>query len=286
MIEFISVTKDYGRSIALDDFSVKLTQRGIYCLLGRNGAGKTTFMKALAGHIPVTRGKVTVDGKTVSSLAMPNAVHFVESGAAHFNIRLADLFKYAADINPNFDLAFAEDLARRFKLDRSKKYRRLSFGMKAMVNTLIALASGKEILLLDEPVLGFDPIMRKTFYEMLGESCAEKPKFVIVSTHIIDEIEKTAEKLIIIDKGRPVLFSEMNEIDEKAYSVTGLADFVKQATEGLRVIGETKAGGFLSRYVYDKRIQGNENINIAALGLTDFFVGLVGDENKEGTTHE
>jgi ABC-2 type transport system ATP-binding protein len=278
MIEFKNVTKDYGKSIALDDFSVKLTQRGIYCLLGRNGAGKTTFMKALAGHIPVTQGKVIVDGKVVSGLSMPNNVHFVESGAAQFNIRLIDLFNYAADINPQFDLAFAQDLARRFKLDRNKKFRRLSFGMKAMVNTLIALASGRDILLLDEPVLGFDPIMRKAFYEMLGESNTEKPKYVIVSTHIIDEIEKTAEKLIIIDKGRPILFSEMSEIDELAYSVTGPAEFVKQATEGLRVINELKAGGFLTRYVYDKRIQGNENISIAALGLTDFFVGLVGDE--------
>ncbi|MDR2166981.1 MAG: ABC transporter ATP-binding protein [Clostridiales bacterium] len=280
MIDFKNVTKDYGKNIALDDFSISIAETGIYCLLGRNGAGKTTLMKALAGHIPVTDGEVSVAERAVTSLAMPQNVHFVESGAAQFNIRLIELFRYAAEINPDFDMAFAKEMARRFRLDNSKKYRRLSFGMKTMVNTLIALASGKQILLLDEPVLGFDPIMRKTFYELLSESCAEKPKIVIVSTHIIDEIEKTAEKLIIIDRGRLILFGDMNEIDEKAYSVTGPTEQVMAATEGLRAIGETRAGGFLSRFIFDERIQASENVNIANLGLTEFFVGLVGDEGE------
>lgn len=281
MIELVSVTKNYGKTIAIDDFSLKVDQRGIYCLLGRNGAGKTTFLKLLAGHISATNGSVSVNGKTVSTLAMPNEVYFVESAAAHFNIRLNDLLKFAAEINPAFDISFADDLSRRFKLDRDKRYRQFSFGMKAMVNTLLALSSGNEILLLDEPVLGFDPVMRKAFYEMLAESCAQKPKTVIISTHIIDEIEKVAERLIIIDKGRPILLCDINEIDEKAYCVTGPSQFVKQATTGLRVIGETKAGGFLSRYIYDRRIEGCDKYSVSALGLNDFFVGLVNNENEK-----
>jgi ABC-2 type transport system ATP-binding protein len=239
------------------------------------------MLKLLAGHIAATDGRVAVNGKWVSLLAMPEEVHYVESGAAQFNMRLKDLFKAAAGINPLFDLSFATELASRFHLDESKRYKQLSFGMKAMVNTLIALSSGKEILLLDEPVLGFDPVMRKTFYELLQQSCAEKPKTVIVSTHIIDEIERVAERLIIIDKGRLVLFCGMDEIDDKAYCVTGLAEFVKDATDELRIIGETKAGGFLSRYVYDRRIPGSDKYSVTALGLNDFFVGLVGDEKME-----
>jgi ABC-2 type transport system ATP-binding protein len=152
--------------------------------------------------------------------------------------------------------------------------------MKAMANTLIALASGKEILVLDEPVLGFDPVMRKIFYEMLQESQAAKPKTVIVSTHIIDEIAKAAERLIIIDKGQLKLYCDMNEVDEKAYSVIGPAEYVMAATEGLRVISETKAGGFLSRYIYDRRIEASDKYSISGLSLQDFFIGLVGDEKE------
>jgi ABC-2 type transport system ATP-binding protein len=114
----------------------------------------------------------------------------------------------------------------------------------------------------------------------LQECCAEKPKTVIVSTHIIDEIAKVAEQLII-DKGQLVLFCDMNEVDEKAYSVVGLADVVKAATKGLRVLGETIAGGFLSRCIYDRRIEGDEGYSVSSLGLQDFFIGLVGGENEK-----
>ncbi|MDR1615676.1 MAG: ABC transporter ATP-binding protein [Syntrophomonadaceae bacterium] len=282
MIEFSNVTKRYGKIVALDGFSVTIDKPGIYCLLGRNGAGKTTLLKLLAGHIPASKGFVAVNRKTTAPLAMPEEVHFVETGAAQFNMRLADLFKAAADVNPAFNVSFAMELAARFKLDSTKRYKQLSFGMKAMVNTIIAMASGKEILLLDEPVLGFDPVMRKVFYDLLLESCEESPKTVIVSTHIIDEIEKTAERLIIIDKGRLTLFCDMTEIDEKAYCVTGVAEAVREATEGLNVIDETKAGGFVSRYIYDRRIEADGKYSVSALGLTDFFVSLVGDEQNNG----
>jgi ABC-2 type transport system ATP-binding protein len=283
MVEFMHVSKSYGKTAALSDFSITIERAGIYCLLGRNGAGKTTLLKTLAGHIAAS-GTVTVNGRDVAPLAMPETVHFVETGAAQFNMRLTDLFKAAAEINPAYDMDFALEMARRFNLDVKKHYKQLSFGMKTMVNTLIALSSGREILLLDEPVLGFDPVMRKAFYELLHESCAEKPKTVIVSTHIIDEIAKVAEQLIILDKGRLVLFCDINEIDEKAYNVTGPAGYVKAATAGLRAIGETTAGGFLSRAIYDRRIEGSEEYSISALSLQDFFIALVGGENERGVT--
>jgi ABC-2 type transport system ATP-binding protein len=126
--------------------------------------------------------------------------------------------------------------------------------------------------------------MRKTFYDLLQNSCEEKEKTVIVSTHIIDEIEKVAQELIILDKGRIKLACPMYEIDEKAYSVTGPAESVSAATDGLRVIGESAVGGFLSRHIFDRRIEPGDPYTIASLGLQDFFVGLVGDEAFGGRT--
>ena len=281
MIKFDHVTKRYRKTLALDDLSMTIKEPGIYCLLGRNGAGKTTLLKSLAGHIPISHGSIEVDGRSVTPLTMPNNVHFVETNADQFNIRLLDLFKDAQAVNPNFDADFARDAANRFKLDTHKKYRHLSFGMKAMVNTLLALSSGKNILLLDEPVLGFDPVMRRTFYIMLGQCCADHDKTVIVSTHIIDEIEKTADHLIIIDKGKVILFCDLTEVDEKSYTVTGLADDVIAATKGLNILDETTVGGFLSRSVFDTRIPTNDNLKISAMSLSDFFVALVGDKEGE-----
>jgi ABC-2 type transport system ATP-binding protein len=280
MIEWKEVSKLYGKTQALNSFSLTISEPGIYCLLGRNGAGKTTLLNLLAGHQGVTSGDILANGKRVDVLSMPDEVYFVASGAPQFNVRLQQLFEYACDVNPDFDMPFALEMASRFKLDLGKKFKQLSFGKKAMASTLIALSSGKEILLLDEPVLGFDPIMRKTFYELLAESCAEKPKTVIVSTHIIDEIAKVAQRLIIIDKGQLTLFCEMSEIDEKAYCVLGVKQYVEAATQRLRVISETTAGGFLSRYIYDNRIPESDKYTITALGLQDFFIGLVSDERE------
>ncbi|GHU18358.1 ABC transporter ATP-binding protein [Spirochaetia bacterium] len=285
-LEFANVSKRYGKIAAIDGFSISITEPGIYCLLGRNGAGKTSFFKLLSGQTAAAGGSVTVNNRAVAPLAMPEEVYFVASDAQQFNLPLQGLYKAAADINPGFDIGFAMEMSRRFKLDQKKKFKSLSFGMKAMVNTLIALASGREVLLLDEPVLGFDPIMRKTFYDMLQESTrqgrgAEKQRTVIVSTHIIDEIARVAERLIIIEKGRPLLFCGIEEIDEKAYSVTGPVDAVKAATKGLNIIAETRAGGFLSHSVYDRRIGESGNYSIAALGLQDFFVSLVGGSTEE-----
>ncbi|MCL2575895.1 MAG: ABC transporter ATP-binding protein [Defluviitaleaceae bacterium] len=278
MIDLKNVSKIYSNTTALSNFTIKIDKPGIYCLLGRNGAGKTTLLKTIAGHIETTEGEVSVAGKPVKPLAMPDSVHFVETAASHFNLSLEQLLKAAAAINPAFDSDFALEIAKKFNLNLRKRYRKLSFGMKAMVNTLIAMSSGKDILILDEPVLGFDPVMRKTFYDLLHESVASKPKIVIVSTHIIDEIAKVAEQLIIINHGKLLLYSDINEIDEKAYSITGPAEYVAAATEGLNVLADTKAGGFLSRYIYDKRIQESDKYSINTLSLQDFFIGLVGNE--------
>lgn len=280
MIDFTSVTKRYGKTIALDDFSITMKQHGIYCLLGRNGAGKTTFLKALSGHIAINSGKIIVNDSEVTQLNMPNNICFVESCAKQFNMKLDDLLKAAASINPQFDISFALRIADEFELDKKKRYKQLSFGMKVMVNTLLALSSGKEILLLDEPVLGFDPIMRKNFYEMLQESNADNSKTIIVSTHIIDEISKVANQTIIIHKGKMIQFCDMTELDEKAYCVTGLDELVRTATKGLRILSEMKVGGFLSQYIYDVRVPQSDNYSITVLSLQEFFIALVGNEKE------
>ncbi len=279
MINLSNVTKNYGKNYGLRNFSVSLDSPGIYCLLGKNGAGKTTFLKLIAGHHNASTGKVTVNGNTVDMLHMPEPVHFVASDAKHFNMRIKDLFKTANELHYQFDINFAIGIAQRFKLDLSKKYEEASFGMKVMVNTILGMASNKAVIILDEPVLGFSAITRKKFYELLQECNEQKPKIIIVSTHLIDEISKVAEKLLIIDKGELKLYADTNDIDEMAYSVTGPVNIVEQVTKGLNIIGTQNVAGFVSQYVFDKPIEDSDpNVIISPLGLQDFFISFVGDE--------
>ncbi|MDR1067711.1 MAG: ABC transporter ATP-binding protein [Clostridiales Family XIII bacterium] len=281
MIEFDNVTKRYGGTTAIDSIDLSIPESGIYCLLGRNGAGKTTFMKLLAGHIAATDGVITADGKRVSTSHMPECVGYIESGSAQFNMRVSDLIDAAAELQEGFDHGFALEMTTRFELDPRKKYKQLSFGMKTMLTTIITLANNTGVILLDEPTLGFDAIMRSQFNTLLLESYNAHPRVIIVSTHLIDEIAKAAERLIIIDKGRILLEAGINDIDEKAYTLSGSAKAVLPLLDGLNCIGKTVAGSVMAAHIYGERITPPEGVAADRLSLQDFFLQMVGGNENE-----
>lgn len=206
MISLNQVTKQYGQVTVLKNITLSIEEPGIYCLLGRNGAGKTTFLKSIAGYQNITTGTIQVDGKTISTAALDTGVSYIENFAKHFNLPVRKLLQIASEVNPSYDYDFASEMMERFELDGKKKFNHLSLGMKTMVSTIICLASNKNVILLDEPVLGFDAIMRVEFYEMLAESFEKHPRIIIVSTHIIEEIANTIQKLMIMDRGNILFF--------------------------------------------------------------------------------
>ena len=281
MIEFTGVTKKYGGTTAIDSLSLKIPERGIYCLLGRNGAGKTTFMKLLAGHIAATGGKIILDGKTVSTGRMPECVNFIDSGSAQFNMRVSALIDAAADLQEGFDRDFAREMTRRFGLDTGKKFKSLSFGMKTMLTAIITLSNRSKVILLDEPTMGFDAIMRDQFSTLLLESYHAHPRVLIVSTHLIDEIAKVTERLIIIDKGRIILETGIGDIDEKAYTLTGATAAVLPLLDGLNCIGRTAMGSVMAAHIYDRRIAPPEGVSVERTSLQDFFINIVGGTGNE-----
>ena len=280
MIKLDGVTKRYGQTAAVDNLSLTLPDDGIYCLLGRNGAGKTTLMKLIAGHIGATSGTIKVDGQPVSIAKMPEDVMYIEAGATQFNMKVGDLFKAAAALRPSFDEAFALDMARRFELDVDKRFRKLSLGMKTMVTTTIALANNTEAVLLDEPTLGLDAIMRAQFNTLLFESYEAHPRLIIVSTHLIDEIAKVAQRLVVIDHGRLLLEAGVDDIDERAYTLSGPTDAVKPLLAGLNCIGQTVMGAVMAAQIYDKRITPPADVTVTNMDLQDFFINLVGGNHE------
>lgn len=238
MIELKQVTKQYGQAAVLKNITLSIDEPGIYCLLGRNGAGKTTLLKSIAGYQNITRGTIEVDDKLITTSTLDTGVSYIENFAKHFNLPVRKLLQIASEVNPNYDYDFASEMMERFELDGKKKFNHLSLGMKTMVSTIICLASNKSVVLLDEPVLGFDAIMRVEFYDMLIESFRKHPRIIIVSTHIIEEIAKTIHKLIIIDKGSVRFFDTLQSVETKAFSISGLQKDVEAATQNLNVIGQ------------------------------------------------
>ncbi len=276
MIELKNVTKKYKDTAVLKNITLTVDEPGIYCLLGRNGAGKTTFLKSVAGHQNITDGTIKVDGQEITTASLETGVTYIENFARHFNLPVKKLLRIASQVNPDYDYEFACEMVERFELDGKKKFNQLSLGMKTMISTIICLASSKSVVLLDEPVLGFDAVMRVEFYEMLEESFQKHPRIIIVSTHIIEEIAKTIQKLIIIDKGTVRFFDTLQAVEERAFSISGLKKDVDAATENLNVIGQDTIGGLVTSYIFDTPPAADPSLEIQPLSLQDFFIQMVG----------
>ena len=276
MIALKQVTKRYGQVAVLKNITLSIDEPGIYCLLGRNGAGKTTLLKSIAGYQNITSGTIQVDGKSITTSTLDTGVSYIENFAKHFNLPVRKLLKIASEVNPNYDYDFASEMMERFELDGKKKFRHLSLGMKTMVSTIICLASNKSVVLLDEPVLGFDAIMRVEFYDMLTESFRNHPRIIIVSTHIIEEIAKTIQKLIMIDKGSIRFFDTLQSVEAKAFRISGLQRDVEAATKDLNVIGQDTLGGLVTVYIFDNPPKQSALLEIHPLSLQDFFIQIIG----------
>ena len=276
MIELKQVTKQYRQATVLKNITLSMDEPGIYCLLGRNGAGKTTLLKSIAGYQNITSGIIRVNGKTITTSTLDTDVSYIENFAKHFNLPVRKLLRIASEVNPEYDVDFALEMMERFELDGKKKFHHLSLGMKTMVSTIICLASNKEVVLLDEPVLGLDAMMRVEFYDMLTASFQKHPRIVIVSTHIIEEIAKTIQKLIIIDKGSVRFFDTLQSVETKAFRISGLQKDVEAATQNLNVLGKDAVGGLETRYIFDNPPKQTASLDIQPLSLQDFFIQMVG----------
>ena len=280
MIELKQVTKQYGHATVLKNITLSIGEPGIYCLLGRNGAGKTTFLKSIAGYQNITNGTIQVDGKIITTSTLDTGVSYIENFAKHFNLPVRKLLRIASEVNPNYDYDFALEMMERFELDGKKKFHHLSLGMKTMVSTIICLASNKDVILLDEPVLGFDAIMRVEFYDMLTESFQKHPRIIIVSTHIIEEIAKAIQKLIIIDRGSIRFFDTLQSVETKAFRISGLQKDVEVATRNLNIIGQDTVGGLVTSYIFDNPPKQTASLEIQPLSLQDFFIQMVGHKGS------
>lgn len=276
MIELKQVTKQYGQATVLKNITLSIEDPGIYCLLGRNGAGKTTLLKSIAGYQNITSGSIQVDGKAITTSTLDTGVSYIENFAKHFNLPVQKLLRIASEVNPNYDYDFAAEMMDRFELEGKKKFHHLSLGMKTMVSTIICLASNKDVILLDEPVLGFDALMRVEFYDMLTESFQKHPRIILVSTHIIEEIAKTIQKLILIDRGSVRFFDTLQAVETKAFCISGLQKDVETATKDRNVIGQDVVGGLVTRYIFNNPPEETGSLEIRPLSLQEFFIQMVG----------
>lgn len=238
------LSKVYGDMRALDDVSFTVGEGVICGLLGRNGAGKTTALQLITGQSLPSAGSVAVFGRAPFENARAmRSLCFVKEGQCYpENFTVDMILGSAGDLLPGWDAAFADRLVERFNLPRRRRAKKLSRGMTSAVGIVIGLASRAPLTLFDEPYLGLDAVARQIFYDELLADYAERPRTVILSTHLIDEVEDLLEHVVLIDKGTVLLDDSTENLRQRAIVATGPAGAVDLLAAGRNLLTREALG--------------------------------------------
>lgn len=217
MITVSALTRRFGGNTALTSVSLSVARGAVYGLVGANGAGKTTLIKHILGLLRAESGSVRVFG--VDPVADPVGVlsrigYLSEENDLPGWMRIGELIRYQRAFYPRWDDAYAEELRRAFTLDPRAKIKTLSKGQKARTGLLIALAHRPELLVLDEPSSGLDPIVRRDILGAVIRTVADEGRTVLFSSHLLEEVEQVADHVTMISEGKIVLSAPLSDIKE------------------------------------------------------------------------
>lgn len=284
-IELKGLTKRYGNTVALDGVTLAVGEGRIVGLLGRNGAGKTTLLNIVANKLFASEGQALVFGMPAeeNAEAQSRIFYMTEKNLYPPAMRVREAFRWAAEFYPDFDAAYAGELAKKFALDMGKKVRALSTGYASIFKLVMALASGAPILLFDEPVLGLDANHRALFYRELIARYAEKPSTVVISTHLIDEVADVLEEAVLIKRGKIMLHGPVEDIRRAACTVSGEAGAVDAFTAGRAVVAVETMGRFKAVTIHEALDEATiarareQNLEVAPASLQKLFIDLTND---------
>jgi ABC-2 type transport system ATP-binding protein len=223
VIEVAGLTRRFGPKVALDDVRLTIPRGTVFGLVGVNGAGKTTLIKHILGLLRATSGSVRVFGSDPVSDPVGVLIrvgYLSEEPELPGWMRVGELFRYTRSFYPNWDPAFAEDLRRSFALDVGAKVKHLSKGQRARVGLVLALAHRPELLMLDEPSSGLDPIVRRDILGAIIRTVAEEGRTVLFSSHLLHEVERVADRVALIDHGRVVFSGALDRIKDAHHRLT------------------------------------------------------------------
>ena len=223
IVEIRRVTRQFGNKTALDDISLTVPRGGVFGLIGGNGAGKTTLIKHVLGMLKAQSGSVRVFGldPVENPVGTLGRIGYLSEERDLPNwMRVGELMRYTQAFFPNWDEKYAEELREAFDLDGNARIKNLSRGQRARAGLLVALAHRPELLVLDEPSSGLDPVVRRDILGAIIRTIADEGRTVLFSSHLLDEVERVADRVAIIHQGRILLTAPMDEIKDTHRRVT------------------------------------------------------------------
>ena len=275
-----NLTRKFGDTTALNRVNLCLDEPKIYGLLGRNGAGKTTLLRLITNYIQPTEGSITLDEQNVWENEKAQHQIFLVTETSYFaEMNAHKLIQLMSEIYPSFDKQQCLDYAKRFELDLNKKYTALSTGYKSVLRAVLSLSVHTPFLFLDEPTLGMDAFHRELFYKLLIESYSESPSCILLSTHLISEVEGLLENVIILDHGKVLIDESSEQLLAQGYCVSGRISDVDDYCSGKNIIGSSVVGGLKTTAILGERNNVPDTLDVTGLSLQQLFVQLVGSEN-------
>jgi ABC-2 type transport system ATP-binding protein len=223
VIEVAGLTRRFGAKAALADVRLAVPRGGVFGLVGVNGAGKTTLIRHVLGLLRAREGTVRVFGRDPA--ADPAGVlgrvgYLSEEPDLPGWMRVRELLRYTRAFYPTWDPAFAEELRAAFGLDPAARVKHLSKGQRARAGLVLALAHRPELLVLDEPSSGLDPIVRRDILAAVIRTVADEGRTVVFSSHLLHEVERVADRVALIDRGRVVFSGGLDHIKATHHRLT------------------------------------------------------------------
>jgi ABC-2 type transport system ATP-binding protein len=208
------IGKRYGRRWVLSEATLEISTGHVAGIVGPNGAGKSTLMQLAVGLIKPDAGSIALFGEEVVPTAAQMArIGFVPQKASLYSsFSVADHLRLGASMNPSWDDAFAREHIARTGLDRSQRAGKLSGGQQAQLALILAIAKRPELLVLDEPVANLDPLARREFLQVLMEYAAENAATIALSSHLVADLERICDYVILVAGGHVQLCGEIDEL--------------------------------------------------------------------------
>lgn len=293
MIEVNHVHYSYDTTKILYDFNLSEKDKNIVGLWGRNGTGKTTFMKLLAGHLKPDQGEINIVGFNPynNDQTSDHLCYMQEEHPFSIIWKVKDALRYGEHYNPNWDMTFARELLTVFKLDENKNVTKLSKGMKSALQFIIGIASKADITILDEPTNGLDAGMRKKFDKVLMESYEEHPRLILLSSHHIEEIQPLCDSLVVIHDGRAIIHESMETMREKGIWLSGEKTSIVKLVDSYNVLEKAEMGTkmkvMLDESYTDKwKLYAQSNgLSIEPASLQDYLLNKT-EERSEVSAYE
>jgi ABC-2 type transport system ATP-binding protein len=275
----------YGARTALDGVDVTIPAGSITGLLGRNGSGKTTLASVVAAFRRPTSGAVLVGGQDPweNEDLLPRVLLVRESGDVLDTETLRTNLRFTEDCRPAFSREVAERLMDRFELDPGAKPAKLSRGQKSAFGIVVGVASRADLTILDEVHLGLDAPSRYAFYDALLADYVEHPRTIVLSSHLIGEVERLLEHVVVLDHGQVLLAQDADALRVTGVSVTGPAREVERFVVGRTVLGRQQLGGTVQATVLATLADGEATdaraagLELGPVPLQDLFVHLTAD---------